>query len=83
MKKVGIARLPLNRKEKLGPSARIGTMDIVICIILALFALAIVLPFYYLFVVSITPEEIYANNPTLLYTPKVTFEAYINVFNDV
>ncbi len=82
MKKVGIARLPLNRKEKLGPSARIGTMDIVICIILALFALAIVLPFYYLFVVSITPEEIYANNPTLLYTPKVTFEAYINVFND-
>ena len=82
MKKVGIARLPLNRKEKLGPSSRIGTMDIVICIILALFALAIVLPFYYLFVVSITPEEIYANNPTLLYTPKVTFEAYINVFND-
>ena len=82
MKKDKLARLPLLSKDKFGPSNKIGTMDIVICIILGIFALSIILPFYYLFVVSITPEEIYANNPTLLYTPKVTFEAYINVFND-
>ena len=83
MKKVGIARLPLTSKDKPGPSTRIGPLDIIICVILGLFALAIVFPFYYLFIVSITPEEIYANNPTLLYTPKITFEAYINVFNDM
>ena len=82
MKKASLKRLPLLSKDKYGPSNKFGTMDVVICIILGLFALSIVLPFYYLFVVSITPEEIYANNPTLLYTPKVTFEAYIAVFND-
>ena len=82
MKKVGIARLPLANKEKRGPSTRIGLMDIIICIFLTLFALAIIFPFYYLFVVSITPQEIYANNPSLLWTPRITFEAYENVFTN-
>ena len=82
MKKLSIRRLPLASKDKPGPSTRIGPLDIIICVILGLFALSIIFPFYYLFIVSITPEEIYANNPTLLYTPQVTFEAYINVFKD-
>ena len=82
MKKLGISRLPLASKDKPGPSTRIGPLDIVICIILGLFALAIVFPFYYLFIVSITPQDIYANNPALLYTPKISFDAYINVFQN-
>ena len=82
MKKVGIKRLPLASRDKPGPSTRIGTLDIIIFFILLIFALAIVFPFYYLFVVSITPQEIYANNPSLLFTPKITFEAYQNVFTN-
>ena len=82
MKKVGIARLPLASKDKPGPSTRIGPLDIVIFVILFLFALAIVFPFYYLFIVSITPQDIYANNPSLLFTPKISFDAYVNVFTN-
>ena len=82
MRKVGIRRLPLASKDRPGPSTRIGPLDIVIFVILLLFALAIIFPFYYLFIVSITPTEIYANNPVLLYTPKITFEAYENVFTN-
>ena len=82
MRKVGISRLPLASKDKPGPSTRIGPLDIVIFVILLIYALAIVFPFYYLFIVSITPTEIYASNPVLLYTPKITFEAYQNVFTN-
>ena len=82
MAKTKLDRLPLARREKRGPSSRIGGFDIVLFIILLLFALAIVFPFYYLFVVSITPQEIYADNPFLLWTPKVTFEAYQTVFQN-
>ena len=82
MRKVGISRLPLASKDKPGPSTRIGTLDIIIFVILLIYALAIIFPFYYLFIVSITPTEIYASNPVLLYTPKITFEAYQNVFTN-
>ncbi len=81
--KAKIDKLPLARREKMGPSSRIGPLDIVIFVILLLFAAAIVLPFYYLFIVSITPQDIYANNPTLLFTPVISFEAYQNVFTNV
>ena len=77
-----LKRLPLASKDKPGPSNKIGTMDIVLFVILLVFALSIIFPFYYLFVVSITPEEIYANNPSILWTPKVTFDAYMNVFTN-
>ena len=45
MKKVGIARLPLANKDKPGPSTRIGTLDIIIFVILLIYALAIIFPF--------------------------------------
>ena len=77
-----LERLPLARREKAGPSTKIGTLDIIIFVILLLFALLIIFPFYYLFVVSITPKEIYANTPFLLWTPEITFEAYENVFSN-
>ena len=80
MRKIGISKLPLARRDKPGASSKIGTLDIIIFVILLLFAAAIILPFYYLFVVSITPEEIYANNPALLFTPEITFQAYKEVF---
>lgn len=77
-----LEKLPLARREKKSPSSRVGVFDIVIFVILLLFALLIIFPFYYLFVVSITPQEIYANNPFLLWTPEITFEAYHSVFTN-
>ena len=81
MAKDKLERLPLSRREKPGPASRIGPLDIVIFVILLIFALLIIFPFYYLFVVSITPQDIYANTPFLIWTPVVTFEAYEGVFN--
>ena len=80
MVKNKLERLPLARRDKVGPSQRIGSFDIVIFFILLIFALLIIFPFYYLFIVSITPQEIYAANPFILWTPEVTFDAYKGVF---
>jgi len=77
-----LERLPLARREKRSPATKIGPLDIVIFVILLIFALLIIFPFYYLFVVSITPQEIYANTPFLLWTPVVTFDAYYGVFTN-
>ena len=82
MAKHRLERLPLASRDKPGPSSRIGSFDIVIFFILLIFALLVIFPFYYLFIVSITPQEIYANNPFLLWTPQITFEAYHGVFTN-
>ena len=82
MKKARLNRLPLASRDRPGPSSKIGGFDIVLFVILLVFALLIIFPFYYLFVVSITPQEIYANNPFLLWTPQITFEAYQGVFTN-
>lgn len=77
-----LRKLPLASKDRPGPSSKIGTLDIIIFVILLVFALLIIFPFYYLFIVSITPQEIYANNQLLLWTPEITFEAYEGVLSD-
>ena len=82
MGKPKIEKLPLAKKDKAGPSNKFGGLDVVIFIILLVFALLIIFPFYYLFIVSITPPSIYMNNPAIFWTPKVTFEAYAGVFSN-
>ena len=82
MGKVKLERLPLARKDKPGPSSKFGPLDVVIFVILLVFALLIIFPFYYLFIVSITPQEVYAQNNFLLWAPKPTAEAYIQVFQN-
>ena len=82
MEKVKLTKLPLAKKDKAGPSSRFGTLDVIIFIILLVFALLIIFPFYYLFIVSITPQEVYARNSFLLWAPNPTAEAYIQVFQN-
>ena len=77
-----LKKLPLFSRDKRGPSMKIGTLDIIIFVILLIYALLIIFPFYYLFIVSITPQEIYLNNPFNLWTPVVSFEAYTGVFTN-
>ena len=80
--KAKLKRLPLAKKDKAGPSSKFGTLDVIIFIILLVFALLIIFPFYYLFIVSITPQEVYAQNNFLLWVSKPTAEAYVQVFQN-
>ena len=82
MAKVKLQKLPLARNDKAGPSSKFGTLDVIIFIILLIFALLIIFPFYYLFIVSITPQEIYAKNTFLLWVSTPTMEAYQEVFKN-
>ena len=82
MEKVKLKRLPLAKKDKAGPSSKFGTLDVIIFIILLVFALLIIFPFYYLFIVSITPQHIYAKNNFILWSTEPTFEAYNQVFTN-
>ena len=77
-----LKRLPLASRDRPGPSSKFGSFDVVLFIILLVFVLLIVFPFYYLFIVSITPNEIYLNNPFILFPTEVTFEAYNLVFTN-
>ena len=75
-----LEKLPLLKREKAGPSSKFGGFDVVLFIILLIYALLIIVPFYYLFIVSITPAPIYADTPVLLWTPEISFESYQTVF---
>ena len=77
-----LKRLPLASRDRPGPSSKFGPFDVVLFIILLVFVLLIVFPFYYLFIVSITPNEIYLNTPFILFPKEVTFEAYNLVFTN-
>ena len=75
-----LEKLPLLKREKAGPSTKFGGFDVVLFVILLIYALLIIVPFYYLFIVSITPAPIYADTPVLLWTPEISFESYQTVF---
>ena len=81
MSKIKISKLPLARREKVSPSNRFGGFDVFCFIILLMFALLIIFPFYYLFIVSITPQEIYANNSFILWTPEISFDSFYGEIN--
>ena len=82
MEKIKLKKLPLAKKDKAGPSSKFGGLDVIIFIILLVFALLIIFPFYYLFIVSITPQEIYAQKNFLLWVSTPTFSAYEAVFKN-
>ena len=77
-----LKRLPLLTRDRPGPSNKFGSFDVVLFIILLIYALLIIFPFYYLFVVSITPHNIYAETPFLLWTPEISFDSYKTVFTE-
>jgi len=74
-----IERLPL-RARGTANNHRFGWPDVVIFIILFLYVLAVVFPFYNAFVVSISSETAYMGSDLLLWPKDITFEAYEAVF---
>ena len=74
-----LARLPL-RPRRASRETKIQAIDIVICVILLLFALLIIFPFWHAFVISISSQESYARNSFLLWPTELDFTAYKSVF---
>lgn len=81
MRKNGLKKLPLRAKPNSGNN-RVGALDWVIFVILFLFAVAIIYPFYNAFLISISPESVVLNTPFLIVPKEITFDSYIEVFNN-
>ena len=74
---------PFAQKKNNGnPNNKFGTMDVIIFIILFLYAAAVIFPFYYAFVVSVSSETAYMNTPVLFYPKEFTLDAYKLVFSN-
>ena len=80
-KKIEVERLPLRRRT-FNANNRIGTLDWVILIILGLFTLMIIYPFYNAFLISLSPERVVLETPFLIWPKEITFDAYKEVFNN-
>lgn len=59
---------------------RIGKLDWVLFVILAVYALLIIYPFYNALLISLSPESVYINTPFLLWPKEIILDNYITVF---
>lgn len=66
-------------KKKLAYSGRrepIRPGDVVICVILILFAVIIIYPFYNAVMISLVPMHVYTRNPAILWPNEIVMDAY-------
>ena len=80
-KKIEMERLPL-RKIRPNANTRLGSLDWIILVILGVFTLMIIYPFYNAFLISLSPERVVLETPFLIYPKEITFDAYREVFNN-
>ena len=80
-KDVGIERLPL-RKRTFNANNRLGSLDWIIFVILGIFTLLIIYPFYNAFLISLSPERVVLETPFLIWPKEITFDSYKEVFNN-
>ena len=66
------------RKNKI---QRFGVFDFFLLVLLSLFGLIILYPFYNTILVSLVPQEVYARTPLMLWPPEITWECYEFVFD--
>ena len=78
-KDVGIERLPLRRRSG-NANTRLGPLDWIIFVILAVFTLLIIYPFYNALLISLSPESVIESEPFLLFPKEITFASYEYVF---
>jgi|LSQX01.1.fsa_nt_gb putative aldouronate transport system permease protein len=78
---VSIERLPLRPRGK-SANARFGKLDIVLFIILLVYAIIIIFPFYNAFLISVSPEYVYNETPLLLWPRDLTIASYTSVFQN-
>ena len=62
------------------PFTRLTPMDWILFVVLLVYALIIIYPFYNALLISISPESVYLESPLLIFPTQVTFENYKLVF---
>ena len=78
---VELERLPL-RKRTFNANNRLGSLDWIILVILGIFTLLIIYPFYNAFLISLSPERVVLETPFLIWPKEITFDSYKEVFNN-
>ena len=81
MKKQELKFLPL-RPRRSSRETKIQALDIIIFVILAIFVLLIVFPFWNAFVISISSDEAYLKNNLLLWPTDLYFGSYTKTLAD-
>ena len=81
MKKQQLAKLPL-RPKRSSRDTKIQGLDIVICVILVVYAALIIFPFWNAFVISISTEDAYLHSTLLLWPTELDLSSYKQVFAD-
>ena len=79
MKKTTLDRLPL-RPRGSSRETKIQGLDIVICVILVIYAALIIFPFWNAFVISISSEADYLHSDFLLWPNELDLSSYQQVF---
>lgn len=65
-----------------GRRERMEALDVVLLIVVTLWALLIIVPVYNVVVISLTPQKAYLDHPVLLYPQSVTLKNYADLFED-
>ena len=81
MAKRQLERLPL-RPKRASRESKIQTLDIIICVVLVVYAILIIFPFWSAFVISISSEEAYLHNNLLLWPTELDLSSYKKVFTN-
>ena len=81
MKKAQLEKLPL-RGKKGSRETRIQGLDVIICVILVIYAALIIFPFWNAFVISISSEAAYLHADLLLWPTELDLTSYQQVFQD-
>ena len=79
MSKVKLERLPL-RPRRASRDTKIQGLDIIICVILVIYALLIIFPFWNAFIISISSEADYLHSDFLLWPHELDLTSYQQVF---
>ena len=79
MKKQQLERLPL-RPRRSNRDTKVQGLDIIILVILVIYALLIIFPFWSAFVISLSSEQAYLQNNLLLWPTELDLTSYQKVF---
>ncbi len=81
MKKIKLDRLPLRRIAR-SRDTKIQGLDVIICVILVIYAFLIVFPFWNAFIISISSEADYLKSDFLLWPSELDLTSYQQVFTN-
>ena len=81
MKRNELDRLPL-RPKRSSRDTKIQGLDVIICVILVIYAILIIFPFWNAFVISISSESDYLHSDFLLWPHELDLTSYQQVFTN-